>query len=72
MKFIVERLTDSFAVLEKEDMSHIEVKRFELPEELKEGNVLILDETGYKVDKAEEILIRNRIKEKQNKIFKTR
>lgn len=71
-RFIVDRIEDSVAVLECENMSSIEVQLSLLPEGTKEGNVLIFDGTSYSPDKAEETARRNRILQKQRKIFKNR
>ncbi len=72
MKLTVERIYQDIAVLEKEDMSHIEVSTKLLPEGLKEGNVLIFNGFDYLIDTEAEAQARKRIIEKQRSIFKKR
>lgn len=72
MRFTVERISDGIAVLEKEDMSHIEVRISELPDGIKEGNILLFDGTAYRIDYEAETLTRKRIAEKERSIFKRR
>ena len=72
MKLTVERVGEAFAVLEKEDMTHIEVSLDKLPSGIKEGNVLNFDGTYYHLDEAAEKEARTRIIEKQRSIFKKR
>ena len=70
MKLTVERIYQDIAVLEKEDMSHIEVSTKLLPKDLKEGNVLVFNGTDYAIDAKAEAEARARIIEKQRSIFK--
>lgn len=72
MKLTVERIYDGFAVLEKEDYSHIEVEMSVLPSGTKEGSVLLFDGTNYSIDISAEAEIRRRIIGKQRTIFKKR
>ncbi len=72
MRFTVERMGDSFAVLESEDMTHIEVDLCILPDNIKIGNILIFDGKKYTVDYDDESETRKRIAEKQKSIFKKR
>ncbi len=70
MKLIVERICQDIAVLEKENLTHIEVSTSLLPEGVKEGSVLIFDGTDYHIDAEAEAEIRARIINKQRSIFK--
>lgn len=70
MKLTVERITEGIAVLEKEDMSHIEVPVSVLPEGVREGNILDYNGVIYTVDSAAENAARKRIIAKQRSIFK--
>ncbi|MBE6784977.1 MAG: DUF3006 domain-containing protein [Ruminococcaceae bacterium] len=72
MKLTVERISDGIAVLEKEDMTHLEVSINSLPDGVKEGNVLIFDGTSYSIDPEAEARARERIISKQRSIFKKR
>ena len=69
MKFIVDRIEEKLAVLEKDDMSHIEVPLTCLPDKVKEGNVLFYDGVSYCFDYESEYEKRQRIAEKQKSIF---
>ena len=70
MKLIVDRIEEGTAVLEKEDLSRIEIPVSELPEGVKEGTVLLYDGNSYVTDSDEEALRKQRILEKQRMLFK--
>lgn len=72
MKLTVERIVEGVAVLEKEDLSHIEVEISLLPEGIREGNVLIYDGSAYSLDEEAEKKQRTRIINKQRSAFKKR
>lgn len=69
MKLTVDRIVEGIAVLEKEDLSHIEVPLISLPKGTKEGSVLNFDGTTYTADEDEEAERKRRIAEKQKLIF---
>ena len=77
MKLTVDRITEGFAVLEKEDMTHIEVPVADLPQNVKEGNVLDFDGCVYSIDSRTEdavsreaYLKRDRLISESKKILK--
>ena len=70
MKLTVDRIVEGIAVLEKEDMSHIEVSVEKLPLGVKEGNILAFDGNNYYIDSDAESTVRDRIINKQRSIFK--
>lgn len=70
IKYTVDRVEDGIAVLEKEDLSHVELKVSEIPFTVKEGNVLLFDEGKFILDFSEEEERRKTILEKQRNIFK--
>lgn len=70
MKYTVDRIVSGIAVLEKEDLSHIEVPVSSLPEGTKEGSVLLFDGSVYSFDFDEEAERKRQIAEKQKLIFK--
>lgn len=70
MRLTVDRITEGIAVLEKEDMSHIQVAVELLPLGVKEGNILDFDGKGYHIDADAESVARERIINKQRSIFK--
>ena len=69
MRLTVDRITEGIAVLEKEDMTHIEVCLEILPQGLKEGNVLRFDGSDYTIDLKSEEEARKRILSKQKRVF---
>lgn len=69
-RYIVERSQEGIVRLEKEDMTHIEVKESDIPFTVAEGNVLIYDSGVFTLDEDEERFRRKRIFEKQKNIFK--
>ena len=70
MKLIVDRIVGNIAVLEKEDLTHVEVSIDILPFGTKEGNVLAFDGSTYVFDVDSEAEARARIISKQRSIFK--
>ena len=67
-KLIVDRVTDGFVVLEKEDRTNIQVSVEEIGFQVKEGNVLNFDGEKYSSDISEEVARRKRIFEMQQKL----
>lgn len=70
MKLTVDRIMEGIAVLEKEDESHVEVPVSELPEGVREGNILCFVDGVYRVDAEAESDARRRIVSKQRSVFK--
>ncbi len=69
-RYIVERNQEGIVRLEKEDMTHIEVKESDIPFKVSEGNVLICTSGVFTLDVEEENTRRKKIFEKQKNIFK--
>ncbi len=67
-KLIVDRIEEGIAVLEKEDLSHIEVPLAVVGIELHEGNILLFDGEKYTLCADEEELRRKKIFEMQKKL----
>lgn len=72
MKYIVDRIEEGIAILEKEDLSHVEISLTDLPDGISEGSVLIFDGNSYISDENEEAQRKNQIYEKQQMLFKKR
>lgn len=68
----VDRIVDGIVVLEKEDMTHIQIDITLLPQGIKEGSVLDFDGTTYKINFEAENEARKRIIQKQRNIFRKR
>ena len=71
-RYIVDRVKDGIAVLEKEDLTHIEIIVSEIGYEVKEGNVLLFENGKFTLDEAFEVERRRKIFEKQKIIFKNK
>ena len=71
-RYIVDRVENNIAVLEKDDLSHIEIQVSEIAFEVKEGNVLLFENGKFVLDEAYEAERRRKIFEKQKNIFKNK
>ncbi len=70
MYISIDRIVNGIAVCEREDLLTFEVPVAELPNEAKEGSVLIIDENGnYVIDNEEENRRRQRILDLQSRLF---
>lgn len=70
-KFTVDRFEGNIAVLENRDTGEMfNVNKDELPQEVKEGTILKLNNDKYEIDLEEQIEVENRIKDKMNKLWK--
>ena len=69
MKYSIDKILDNIATLENVETKQItEVNTKDLPEEIHEGSILILEDGKYKLDLNEEEIRRKRIEEKFNKL----
>ena len=62
MKLIVDRLEGDLVVCEKEDGTMIDLKRDTLPEEVKEGDVLLVEGGNITVEEESTLERKERIK----------
>ena len=65
----VDRIENSIAICEKEDMSTVELALSLLPNGVREGSVLAFENGVYTIDKSEEEKRKERISKLQNLIF---
>ncbi len=70
MKLIIDRFEDSYAVCEKEDLSHVKIERSLIPDAASEGSVIVYCGGRYTVDERETEARRRLIKEKLDRLFK--
>ena len=71
MKYAVDRIEENIVVIEDINTNEkIELTKEQLPEDIKEGNILIFENNEYKVDLNEEELRRKRIQERFNRLRK--
>ena len=69
MKYIIDRIENGFAVCETEEMKIVNIPLDILPEEGKEGSVLLFEEGKYVLLAEEEKERRERILSLQDDIF---
>ena len=69
MKLIVDRITQGIAVCETEDQTFIKLPLSHLPENTREGSVLIALDGVYTLDTAEEAARRKALFALQNQLF---
>lgn len=65
----VDRIENSIAVCEKEDMSTVKLPLSVLPNGVREGSVLAFENGVYTIDESEEKKRKGRISKLQNSIF---
>ena len=53
MKLVVDRFEGNFAVCEKDDRTMISIEKKKLPEEVKEGDVLLVEGNVFIIDERE-------------------
>lgn len=71
MKYAVDRIENSIAILENvANGEKKEVALEELPDNIKEGNILIFDNENFVKDEQEEIKRRENIKNRFNRLRK--
>lgn len=69
MKYVIDRIEDNIVIcqnLETKEMVEIEKKL--LPQNIKDGNVLLFENNEYKLDLDEEEIRRQRIRERFNRL----
>lgn len=69
MKYIIDRIENGFAVCETEEMKIVNISLDILPEEVKEGSVLLFEDGKYVLLAEEEKERRDRILSLQDDIF---
>jgi hypothetical protein len=70
-KLIIDRFEGSYAVCQKEDKSLVDIPKYRLPLDCKEGDCLILNSNGmYQMDLEATENKKKRIREKMNRLFK--
>jgi len=53
MKVIIDRFEGDFAVCEKEDKTMIDIERNKIPDEAKEGDALLVEDSKIIIDEEE-------------------
>ena len=71
MKYAVDRIEENIVVLENlDDKTKIELKKEELPKEIKDGTILVFKDNKYELDLEEEKNKRQSILERFNRLKK--
>lgn len=70
MKVTIDRFEGEYAVCEKPDRTVVNIKKDRLPEEVKEGDVLIIEGDNIRVDSEETRQRKKDIKKLMNDLWK--
>jgi hypothetical protein len=69
-KLIIDRFEGNYAVCEREDKSFVNIPKYRLPLNCREGDCLLLDADGmYQLDTEETKSRKQRICDKMNRLF---
>lgn len=69
MKYSVERIEDNIALCEDDLGKTIKLSLDELPENIREGEIIVRTENGYTIDSDETSARRKKMAEMQKKLF---
>ena len=69
MKYSIDRIEENIAVCEGDDGNVLKLKLDELPENIREGDIIEKTENGFIIDADETQLRRKKMAEMQKKLF---
>ena len=69
MKYSVERIEENIALCEDDLGKTVKLRLDELPENIREGDIIVRTENGYTIDSDETSLRRKKMAEMQKKLF---
>lgn len=69
MKYTIDRFEGAIAVCEDEQKKMVQIPKYRLPLEIKEGDVIVEADGIFRVDDEETIEQRKKAKELMNKLF---
>ena len=69
MKYSVERIEENIALCEDDLGKTVKLRLDELPENIREGEIIVLTENGYTIDSDETSSRRKKMAEMQKKLF---
>lgn len=69
MKYSVERIEENIAICEDDLGKTIKLSLDELPENIREGDMIVRTENGYTIDSDETSVRRKKMAEMQKKLF---
>jgi Protein of unknown function (DUF3006) len=69
MKYIIDRFEGDLAVCEAEDGKMVEIEKSKLPENAEVGDIIVLENGHFRVDKEETDRRRKEIEDLMNELF---
>ena len=69
MKYSVERIEENVALCEDDISKTVKLRLDELPENIREGDIIVRTENGYTIDSDETSVRRKKMAEMQKKLF---
>ena len=69
MKYSVERIEENVALCEDDLGKTVKLRLDELPENVREGDIIVRTENGYTIDSDETSVRRKKMAEMQKKLF---
>lgn len=69
MKYSVERIEENIALCEDDLGETVKLRLDELPENIREGEIIVRTENGYTIDSDETSVRRKKMAEMQKKLF---
>ena len=69
MKYSVERIEENVALCEDDLGKTVKLRLDELPENIREGDIIVRSENGYTIDSDETSVRRKKMAEMQKKLF---
>ena len=69
MKYSVERIEENVALCEDDLGNTVKLRLDELPENIREGDIIVRTENGYTIDSDETSVRRKKMAEMQKKLF---
>ena len=69
MKYSVERIEENVALCEDDLGKTVKLRLDELPENIREGDIIVRTENGYTIDSDETSVLRKKMAEMQKKLF---
>ena len=70
MVYIIDRFEGEYAICEDEDRNMVSVKRHDLPDDAREGDVIVYDGENFTIDRDEASRRKERIKRKMASLWR--
>ncbi len=69
MKYSIDRIEENIAICEDDDGNTLKLSTDELPQNIREGDIIEKNENGFVIDAAETRFRRQKMAEKQRNLF---